>query len=750
MRTNSLIIKILLFICFLNIIISDELEPFTPTEMMSVEKLSGYILTPDGQYMILAVKKWNPESGKSYCHLIYKDLNTNETKNITDIQEGQSDTSPQFSSSFPGFLFFQRSNDVIKTSVFYIKFPPTSTDYPTQLTYYPIDIIDYKIKAGTIAFSADVYFKCDNNNLTCSANLIEDEKNKSYQVYDKLMMFHWDTWLVEGKGTHVFIQKAELVGEILSLIGDPVDITNFMEINAPPLFTDSSNYDISNDGNMIAFSGHLRTREEAWRTGYKTYYQNLETMKKPVCITNHTFARTQNPVFSRDGTKIAYLAMKIPDLESEILHLEIYNLLTNTLTIIPNEEELSIQDFYWKSDSVILFYATSYQVNRLFTINIKNPLKPIVEKYPVNNPDISYSLPYFPLVNRTLAIARICAYDLPEKLVLFKYNEKTKEKEDEYEIEDLNKDFFKKKGITKAEMFNFTGGYNDTVYGFFLKPINFDPSKTYPVVVLIHGGPEGSYTQTFGTSWNPQMYTSRGYAVIMINPHGSVGFGDKFQDDVRYNWGGVPFEDIMLGVSYILDTHSYLDRTRMCAAGASYGGFMINWIEGHNEINSTLNKDWTFNCLANHDGIFSTINMFYGTEEIWFPREEFCDKQHKDCNPWEGKDVRKGFQMYNNEKFVKNWNTPMIVIHGGKDYRVPLTEGLSTFTALQLKGIPSEFLFLHQENHWVLKPENQVKWFDEVFKFFDNYTLSNEYDIPQQAEIYKKFVKGYNYANYFK
>jgi dipeptidyl aminopeptidase/acylaminoacyl peptidase len=721
--------------------------------MMSVEKFSGYILSPDGNYLIMGVKRWNPDTGKSYSHFRFKNLKTNETKILTPKIEGQSDSSPQFSSAFPNFLFFQRSNSEIKSSIYYIKFPPENEikddeDLSIRLTDYLLPIVEYKIKSKTIAFSTDVYFKC--NNMKCSADLIEKEKNQTYQVYNQLMMFHWDYWLVEGKGSHVFIQKIELSENKVILKDDPKDVTQGMEINTPPLFTDSTNYDLSNDGNMIAFSAHLRNREEAWRTGFKTYYQNLLTMKNPVCITNHTSARTQYPVFSKDGTKIAYLAMKIPDLESEILHFEIYNILTNELTIVPNDEELSIQAYFWKSDFEIIFYANTYQVNRLFTINLKNPIKPIIEKYPVNYPDISYTLPSFPLKNRNIALARIYAYDTPEKLVLFKYNENTNIKEGEYEIEDLNKEFFSKKGISKAEMFNFTGGYNDTVYGFFLKPINFDPTKTYPVAVLIHGGPEGSYTQAWGTSWNPQMYTSRGYAVIMINPHGSVGFGDKFQDDVRNNWGGVPFEDIMMGVSYILDKYSYLDRTRMCAAGASYGGYMINWIEGHNDLNETLNKDWTFNCFANHDGLFSHISMFYATEEIWFPKEEFCDKQHKGCNPWEGEEIRKGFEIYSNERYVKNWHTPMIIIHGGIDYRVQLTEGLSTFTALQLKGIPSEFLYLPQENHWVLKAENQIKWFDEVYKFFDKYTLSNEYEIPKEAEIYKAFKKDYDYINYFK
>ena len=743
MKSNILILSLFSLFSFLISTINSAYDPLTPTELMSTLKLSGYTISPNGDYVIYGVKKWNKDTGKSYTHLQYKNINTNIIKNLTQAIEGQTDTAPVFSKTFPDYLFFQRSNSDIKTSIYYIKFPPeeeTEKDLSVRLTEYPLPIYDFKIKSKTIAFSTDVYFECKNMN--CSAEKIEQESKQNYQVYTKLFMFHWDTWLVEGKGSHVFIQKFDYDNEkkMFVLVNEPVDVCQGMEVNTPPLFTDYSNYDLSNDGNLISFSAHLRNNEEAFSTAYKTYYQNLNTMKKPVCITDHTTARTQNPVFSNDDTKIAYLAMKIPGLESEILHFEIYNILTNKLTVFPNNEELSIQSFIWDTDSKIIFYANSYQANKLFTINLKNTTNPLVELFPVKYNEMSYSLPIFALNNKNIVLLRINAYDFPEQLEILKRTENS-----ENAIIILNEEFLKTKSITKAEAFNFTGGYGDQVYGFFLKPINFDSSKTYPVVVLIHGGPEGSWTHAWGTSWNPQMYTNQGYAVIMINPHGSVGFGDKFQDDVRNNWGGVPFEDIILGVNFILNKYNYLDKTRMCAAGGSYGGYMINWIEGHNDKNETLKRDWTFNCLANHDGIFSHISMFYSTEEIWFPKEEFCDKQHKGCNPWEGPEVRKGFDTYSTERYVKNWHTPMIIIHGGTDYRVPLTEALSAFTALQLKGVPSEFFFLHQENHWVLKAENQIKWFDEVYKFFDYYTKSNEYEVPEEAEVYKKFNKNYNY-----
>ena len=739
-------ISIFLYLLFFYLFfITYELESLTPTELLSMLKISDFTLSPDGKYLIISVKKWNPETGKSYTHLQYKNLQTNETKILTPNIEGQSDLSPQFSSSFNNILFFQRTSGEIKSSIYYISFPPdeeiTNEDKSIRLTNYSLPVNDYKIKAKTIIFSTEVYFNC--NTMKCSADLIEKEEKQDYQVYNQLFMFHWDTWLVEGKGSHLFIQNLEYDENNKKIIlkGVEKDITSKMEINCPPLFTDFSNYDLNNDGTKVAFSAHLRNNKEAWNTGFKTYYFDLELMKKPVCITNHTMARTQNPVFNKDSTKIGYLAMKTPGLESEILHLEVYNILTGKTIVFPNYEELSIQSFLWDSDSKIIFCATTFQENKLFIIDIKNVTKPLILSYDVKYEDMSYTLPVFALKNNKVSVTKISGYDTPERLLLLKNNNIN------YQIDilDLNEEFMKNKFISKAEPFSFKGGYNDDVFGFFFRPIDFDPEKSYPVVVLIHGGPEGSWTHAWGTSWNPQMYTSRGYSVIMINPHGSVGFGEKFQDDVRNHWGAAPFEDIIIGVTYILNNHSFLDRTRMCAAGASYGGYMINWIQGHNYINETLGRDWTFNCLANHDGVFSHISMFYSTEELWFPKEEFCNKNYGDCNPWEGKKIREWFEVFSPEIYVKNWNTPMLIIHGGKDYRVPLTEGLSAFTALQLRGIPSEFLYLYEENHWVLKAENQVKWFDEVFKFFDKYTDSNEYEFTKEAKIFSIFNRKFKY-----
>ena len=200
------------------------------------------------------------------------------------------------------------------------------------------------------------------------------------------------------------------------------------------------------------------------------------------------------------------------------------------------------------------------------------------------------------------------------------------------------------------------------------------------------------------------------------NPHGSTGVSQKFQDAVRNDWGGVPFKDIMTGLQYAYEHYNFLDPNNTCAAGGSYGGYMINWLEGH-----TTN----FKCLINHDGAFSTISKFYGTEELWFQKAEFCPRDKIGCNPFDGPEIREGYEKNSPERYVKYWVTPMLVIHGGLDYRVPLTEALSVFTSLQLKNVDSKFLYFPLENHWVLKPENQVKWYDEVFDWIKSHTTQN-------------------------
>ena len=686
--------------------ISSQKSQFTAKDLQEMNRISSPVLSPDGLYVIYSVRKWSSSTDKSYTNLQYSSLKTKKVEDLTPKIEGVIDSSPYFSSKFPDYVFFSRDGRIR-----YIKFPPIDSekDNSILLTNYPISINDFKIKNNVILFSSEVYFSCGNN-LTCSAELIKKEEKEDYQVYDSLFAFHWDTWLVQGKGSHIFYQKIKLNKDLdkIELDGEVDDITKDMEINCPPLFSDNSNYDISNDGTKIAFSAHIRNHNEAWNTGWKTYYIDLTLMKKPILISGDKEARTQAPKFSLDDTKIAFLSMYTPLLEAENLHFEIYNILTNKIDIISDPLDLSVNEFNWIKDNIICFTAEKIGRINIYTVDIRDLINPVFELYKVSSETASYSLPFTSFKNKNIILSIKVGYDYPDSIISF-------EEGKEIEIVNLNKDILNNIELSKPELFNFTGGYNDTVYGWIFKPTHFSQNKKYPVALLIHGGPESSWTSSWSYRWNPQLFSNQGYAVVMINPHGSTGVSTEFREAVRNDFGGVPYEDIINGLKYAINNNDYMDINNVCAAGGSYGGYMINWIEGHNDL-------FQFKCLVNHDGDFSGIAQFYGTDELWFEMTGYCPKDKPGCKPYESKSIREGFEKFSPEKFVKNWKTPMLVIHGGRDFRVPITEGLSTFTSLQLKGVESKFLFFPLENHWVLNPPNQVKWYEEVLDWFDNHT----------------------------
>jgi dipeptidyl aminopeptidase/acylaminoacyl peptidase len=258
--------------------------------------------------------------------------------------------------------------------------------------------------------------------------------------------------------------------------------------------------------------------------------------------------------------------------------------------------------------------------------------------------------------------------------------------------------------MSPLESFWFTGAHNDKVEGFLVKPPNFDASKKYPVKFLIHGGPQGAWGDDWSYRWTPELFAANGYVVIMINFHGSTGYGQKFIDTINGDWGGAPYEDLMKGLDYAEQTYPFIDKTRECALGASYGGYAINWILGHTD---------RFKCLVSHDGMFNAESAWGTTEELWF-------------NDWEFKgtpyDNRESYVKWSPHQYAKNFKTPTLVIHGQRDYRLDVSEGFQLFTTLQMEGVPSEMLYFPDEGHWVLKPQNSELWYKTVNDWVDRWT----------------------------
>jgi dipeptidyl aminopeptidase/acylaminoacyl peptidase len=254
------------------------------------------------------------------------------------------------------------------------------------------------------------------------------------------------------------------------------------------------------------------------------------------------------------------------------------------------------------------------------------------------------------------------------------------------------------------QQFSFPGWNGETVHGYVVEPIDLEPGAKAPVAFLIHGGPQGSFGDNFHYRWNPQVYAGAGYAAVMIDFHGSTGYGQAFTDSIGDDWGGKPLEDLQRGLAAALEKYPFLDGERVCALGASYGGYMVNWIAG--------NWPERFRCLVNHDGLFDNRSMYFATEELWFPEWDHRGSYFE--NP-------EGHEKHNPMRFVERWQTPMLVVHGGLDYRVPETQGLATFTALQRRGVPSRFVYYPDENHWVQKPKNSLHWHREVLEWLERW-----------------------------
>jgi dipeptidyl aminopeptidase/acylaminoacyl peptidase len=272
-----------------------------------------------------------------------------------------------------------------------------------------------------------------------------------------------------------------------------------------------------------------------------------------------------------------------------------------------------------------------------------------------------------------------------------------------YRVTHMNDALLSQIDMQPLESFTFKGANNEEVQGFMVKPPGFDPAKKYPLKFLIHGGPQGAWGNSWTYRWNAELFAANGYVVVMINFHGSTGYGQKFTDSISGDWGGKPYVDLMKGLDYVEKTYPFIDKNREAALGASYGGYMANWLLGHTD---------RFKCIVSHDGTFNTESAYGTTEELWFPEWEFKGP------PWKQRELYRKFSPH---LFADKFKTPTLVIHGQNDYRLDVSEGFQLFTALQRLKVPSKMLYFPDEGHWVLKPQNSRLWYETVNDWVDQW-----------------------------
>ncbi len=678
-------------------------RPFSVHDLLAVDRLSSATVSPDGSQVAFVVRSTDLEADRGRTDLWLLDLaadgapGTPEPRRLTSHEAG--DHSPVWSADGE-HLFFLSSRSG-SSQVWRIS---PSGGEAEQVTELPLDVANLVVSpdGSRLAFSLDVYPDCETLECTVERLAEVEADPASARIYTDLLFRHWDTW-DDHRRSHLFTVGLE-EGRAK---GEPVDLVAGKDADVPSQpFGGAEDFVFSPDGEHVVFVMRDAGGEEAWSTNFDLFKVPADGSAEPVNLTADNEAWDTGPVFSPDGAHLAWLAMARPGFEADRLRPRVMAVERGEVRDLAPDWDRSPSGLTWSADGSTL-YATAADVGQvsLFAIDVASgEVETVLASGHVRSLNV---LPPAGHAGGDAAAeggADRFVFGLDTLTSPVELHAMTRGEEAPRPITDVNGELMAEVVMGEPEQFHFPGAGGERVYGYVVKPANFQKGERYPVAFLIHGGPQGSFGNDFHYRWNPQTYAGAGYAAVMIDFHGSVGYGQDFTDSIRGDWGGKPLVDLQKGLAAALQRYPWLDGERVCALGASYGGYMVNWIAG--------NWPDRFRCLVNHDGIFDNRMMYYATEELWFPEWEHLGPYGE--NP-------EGYERHNPANHVDAWRAPMLVIHGALDYRVPETQGFATFTALRRQGIPARFVYFADENHWVLQPSNSVLWHNEVNQWLDRW-----------------------------
>ncbi len=535
-----------------------------------------------------------------------------------------------------------------------------------------------------IAFNSDVYPECTSDDCNKSEDARVGKSAVKAKVTERLLFKHWNEWR-DRKRAHVFV--------VSSGGGIPRDITPG-DFDAPPYGASTGvDYAFSPDSREIAFLNNP-DKVEAISTNSDVIVASLSNgSQKNISITNKGYDAA--PLYTPDGKYLLYRSQPTAKFEADRWRIMRYNRSTGETVELTRGFDLQADDMVVSEDSkTIYFTANERGKEPIYTVpvepdfrqRIATHVRKVVDGVYAGSLNLSPDGRDLVFMNSTIAS--------PAEIMRTGTDGSARTA-----LTRINSDL----GLKAAEDINWKGALNTPNHGFIVKPVNFDPSRRYPLIVLIHGGPQSAFNDSWGYRWNPQIFANAGYVVFMPNPRGSTGYGQKFTNDISGDWGGKAFVDIKNGIADVVKL-PYIDKTRIGGAGASYGGYMVDWILGHNN-----DPRFKFKALVSHAGVYNLESMATATEEIWFVNWEFKGM------PWENPAM---YQRWSPHKFANNFNTPTLVTAGELDFRVPVDQSLQLFTTLQLKGVESKLIIFPDEGHWILKPQNSEFWYRNVLDWF--------------------------------
>lgn len=667
--------------------VAAEPHPFNAHDLVTMDRVSDPQVSPDGEWVAFVVRETDLEADRGRTDLWRVRTDGSGLQRLT--RHESSDGSPHWAPDGEDLYFLSSRSG--SSQVWRL---PLGGGEAVQVTDLPVDVNGYLVSPGgdRLAVSVDVFLDCETLQCTAERLAAEEESKADARLYDRLFVRHWDEWR-DGRRSQLYVVPVDGGGE-------PVAVSKGLDADVPSKpFGGTEEIAFTPDGGGLVFTARVSGAEEAWSTDFDLYLIQLtegstpdDGSGEPRVLTGSNPAWETHPVFAPDGGTLAYLAMERPGFESDRFRVVLQPWGADgpdgEPRVLTEAWDRSVSSVVWAPSGETL-YAVAGHLGQvaLFAVDVgTGEVREVVAEGHVRSPGIAATESGHRIVfGRDTLTAPVDLYSVApsgdDLLRLTSFNA-----EELAEIE-----------MGEPEQFTFAGWNGETVHGYLVRPVGFDPAKRYPVAFLVHGGPQGSFDNDFHYRWNPQVYAGAGYAAVMIDFHGSTGYGQEFTDSITGDWGGKPLEDLRKGLAAALERYPFLDGERACALGASYGGYMVNWIAGR----------WPdgFRCLVNHDGVFDLRSMYYATEELWFPEWEFGGPYWENEEPYEA---------HNPVNFVERWRTPMLVIHGALDYRVPETQGLGAFTALQRRGIPSRFLHFPEENHWVLAPANSLLWHETV------------------------------------
>jgi dipeptidyl aminopeptidase/acylaminoacyl peptidase len=563
-----------------------------------------------------------------------------------------------------------------------------------------------------ILFTSDVYPECADE--ACNAKKLEAaEKSKvKALIFDHLLYRHWNAYK-EGKHSHIFVVPVDAcVGTAAP--GCPTGAARDLtpgDYDAPVFsLGGQDDYAFSPDGKEICYASN-HDKNPAAST-------NNDLWIVPVSggpaknITSDNPASDSSPLYSRDGHYIAYRAQQRPGYESDRFRLMLHDRKTGEKKNLTEDFDHWVGTFAWAPDSKTIYFSAEHLRHSLIyaVATLGNPSRRALVGGYDDDIAVTPNGKNLQFTRMTLKApieifgADATADGCPARMGdVDEGKEKDCSLSKDWPVTHVNDQLLSEITLADGEPFSFTGAHGDWVEGTLVKPPDFDANKKYPVKLLIHGGPQGAWGDDWSYRWNPELFAANGYVVIMINFHGSTGYGQKFIDAINGDWGGAPYEDLMKGLDYAEQKYPFIDKTRECALGASYGGYMANWILGHTD---------RFKCIVSHDGMFNAESAWGSTEEMWFNNWEFKGTPY---------DNRASYEKWSPHQYAKNFKTPTLVIHGQRDYRLDVSEGFQLFTTLQTEGVPSKMLYFPDEGHWVLKPQNSKLWYETVNAWVDQW-----------------------------